>query len=35
MPLIGVPEFIVAGVVLLVAFFGWLILRPAGNRSGN
>jgi hypothetical protein len=34
MPSIGVPEFTVAGVVLLVAFFGWLIL-PTGNLAGN
>jgi hypothetical protein len=25
---IGVPEFIVAAVAIVLAFFGWLIFRP-------
>jgi hypothetical protein len=36
MAFIGLPELIVIGLVLLVAFFGWLVFRrPDGNHSGN
>jgi hypothetical protein len=35
MQFLGVPELIVVGAALVVAFFGWLIFRPSNQSSSK